>query len=101
MPQDIPPDMPQGISQNMPQGVPGQEPTQETYNPWTLVNVAFNHLVDEGLHPTLGEAGHPGDAAEALLCAFGITPTQQGDARMQQHINDELAALRARMLDEP
>jgi hypothetical protein len=73
----------------------------ETYNPWTLVNMAFHHLVDEGLHPTLGEAGHPGDAAAALLRAFGITPTQEGDMRAAQSINDELAALRAKMLDEP
>jgi hypothetical protein len=77
------------------------DPSAETYNPWTLVNVAFNHLVDEGLHPTFGSAGHPGDAAEALLRAFGITPTKEGDARMQQNIHDELAALRAKMLDEP
>ncbi len=92
--------------QGMPQqGMSRREPPQgssgETYNPWTLVNVAFNHLVDEGLHPILGETGHPGDAAEALLRAFGITPTLQGDARMQQNIHDELATLRARMLDEP
>jgi hypothetical protein len=36
-----------------------------------------------------------------LLRAFGITPTKEGDARMQQNIHDELAALRAKMLDEP
>ena len=26
----------------------------ETYNPWSVVNLVFNHLADEGLHPVLG-----------------------------------------------
>ncbi len=30
-------------------------PQPETYSPWTVVNVVFHHLVDVGLHPTLGE----------------------------------------------
>ena len=48
---------------------------EETYNPWSIVNLVFRHLADEGLHPVLGEAGDPGAPAAALLRAFGITPS--------------------------
>lgn len=72
----------------------------ETYNPWTIVNLVFHHLVEHGLHPTLGSAGHPGEPAAALLTALGITPTVQGDARTTADIRDHLADLRARMLGE-
>lgn len=70
----------------------------ETYNPWTIVNLVFTHLAEQGLHPALGGDGHPGEPAAALLRALGITPTVEGDARVQAGIHDELAALRARML---
>ena len=33
----------------------------ETFNPWSIVNLVFNHLAEEGLHPVLGETGDPGD----------------------------------------
>ena len=39
----------------------------EKYNPWTVVNLVFRHLADEGLHPVLGEAGDPSAAAAELL----------------------------------
>ena len=32
---------------------------EETYNPWSIVNLVFRHLADEGLHPVLGD-GRPG-----------------------------------------
>jgi hypothetical protein len=32
----------------------------ETYNPWSIVNLVFHHLAEEGLHPILGTAGDPG-----------------------------------------
>ena len=32
----------------------------ETFNPWSIVNVVFHHLADQGLHPILGDAGDPG-----------------------------------------
>lgn len=70
----------------------------ETYNPWTIVNLVFTHLAEQGLHPVLGGEGHPGEPAAALLRALGITPTVEGDARVQAGIHDELAELRARML---
>lgn len=80
---------------------PPQDTPIETYNPWTVVHVVFDHLVEHGCHPTLGAAGHPGEPAAALLRAFGITPTVEGDARATQRVRDQLADLRAAMLDEP
>lgn len=72
----------------------------ETYNPWTVVNVVFHHLAEQGLHPVLGESGDPGEPAAALLRALGITPAAEGDARTTQSVRDELAELRARMFDQ-
>jgi hypothetical protein len=66
----------------------------ETYNPWTVVNLVFHHLADAGLHPVLGETGDPGAPAAALLKALGITPTQEGDARVAASAKDRLAELR-------
>lgn len=67
----------------------------ETYNPWTIVNLVFHHLAGQGLHPVLGETGDPGAPAAQLLRAFGITPAQEGDARIAEHSKDRLAELRA------
>ncbi len=78
---------------------PDSSPT-ETYNPWTIVNLVFRHLAEQGLHPALGADGHPGEPAAELLRAFGIAPTVEGDARVQRGIHDELAQLRTRMLGE-
>jgi hypothetical protein len=68
--------------------------SKETYNPWSIVNLVFRHLADEGLHPVLGEAGDPGAPAAALLRAFGITPTTEGNIEVTRRVNDELARLR-------
>lgn len=76
------------------------EPSEETYNPWTVVNVVFHHLADQGLHPTLGETGDPGGPATAMLRAMGITPAAEGDNRTSQEVRDELAELRATMFGE-
>lgn len=73
---------------------------QETYSPWTVVNFVFKYLVDQGLHPTLGESGHPGEPAAALLRAMGITPTPEGDARIANDVRRQLADLRAAMLED-
>ncbi|HEX4722123.1 MAG TPA: hypothetical protein VH333_06380 [Pseudonocardiaceae bacterium] len=75
-------------------------PPGETYNPWTIVNLVFHHLVEHGCHPTLGTAGHPGEPAAALLRALGITPTVQGVTHASPDIRDHLAELRAKMLDD-
>jgi hypothetical protein len=78
-----------------------RQATSETYSPWTVVNVVFTHLVDQGLHPTLGDAGHPGEPAAELLRALGIVPSVEGDARLTQRRQDKLAELRAALMDEP
>ena len=67
---------------------------EETYNPWSIVNLVFRHLADEGLHPVLGEAGDPGAPAAALLRAFGITPSADGSKKLSNRVKDELARLR-------
>ncbi|SFI68415.1 hypothetical protein [Amycolatopsis sacchari] len=73
----------------------------ETYNPWTIVNVVFSHLAEQGLHPELGDGGDPGEPAAALLRALGIEPRAEGDSRVGDASRRELAELRERMLGEP
>lgn len=68
--------------------------SQETYNPWSIVNLVFRHLADEGLHPVLGEAGDPGAPAAALLRALGIAPSAGANQKDTRRVNDELARLR-------
>jgi hypothetical protein len=68
---------------------------EETYNPWTIVNLVFRHLADEGLHPVLGESGDPGEPATALLKALGITPNAAGNKKVTESVQDDLARLRA------
>ena len=67
----------------------------ETFNPWSVVNLVFHHLAEQGLHPVLGFAGDPGPPAAALLEALGIRPAAEGNRRDTQHIQDTLADLRA------
>lgn len=67
----------------------------ETYNPWSIVNLVFRHLAQEGLHPVLGEAGDPGAPAAQLLRALGIAPMAEGNRQVSARTYDELARLRA------
>ncbi len=71
------------------------ETGEETYNPWTIVNLVFRHLADEGLHPVLGVAGDPGAPAAALLEALGILPSYDASKKITRKVGDELAQLRA------
>jgi len=77
-----------------------QAPAGETYSQWTIVNVVFQHLAEEGLHPTLGGNGDPGEHAAGLLQALGVTPTAEGDARIQRDVHQELAQLRAVLMED-
>jgi hypothetical protein len=67
----------------------------ETYNPWSIVNLVFHHLAQEGLHPVLGEAGDPGGPAAELLKALGITPAKEGSRQASEQTKLDLAAIRA------
>jgi hypothetical protein len=66
----------------------------ETYNPWSIVNLVFNHLAREGLHPTLGEGGDPGAPAAGLLRAMGITPAAEGNRQATDRVQEHLAEIR-------
>jgi len=68
---------------------------EETYNPWSVVNLVFHDLARQGLHPVLGEAGDPGRSAAELLRALGITPVAEGNRQASARTKDELAQLRA------
>ena len=72
----------------------------ETFNPWSVVNLVFHHLVSEGLHPILGESGDPGIPAAELLRALGISPAPEGNLRVSRDIRDHLAQIRAAMFEQ-
>jgi lysophospholipase L1-like esterase len=72
---------------------------RETYNPWTVVNLVFHHLADEGLHPVLG-AGDPAVPAAELLVALGIHPAAEGNALVARDVRAQLAELRDSMLGD-
>lgn len=67
----------------------------ETYNPWSVVNLVFTHLTEQGLHPVLGESGDPGPPAHALLTALGIEPAAEGNRAVMRDVRAHLAEIRA------
>jgi hypothetical protein len=73
----------------------------ETFNPWTVVNLVFNHLAEHGLHPVLGDAGDPAEPAAALLRALGIEPGRNDETVTSARVQNELAQIRERMFGEP
>jgi hypothetical protein len=75
-------------------------PEPETYNPWSVVNLVFHRLADEGLHPVLGGAGDPGAPAAELLRALGIEPAAEGNREVIRAARAHLAELRAAVLDD-
>jgi len=72
----------------------------ETYNPWSVVNLVFTHLSDQGLHPVLGESGDPGPPARALLSALGIEPAHEGNREVMRDVRAHLAEIRSVMFDD-
>ena len=58
----------------------GEQGPRETFNPWTVVNLVFHHLADNGLHPVLGETGDPAVPATALLRSMGIEPGRNDES---------------------
>ncbi len=72
--------------------------TTETFNPWSVVNLVFDHLAERGFHPVLGETGDPAAAAADLLTALGITPGPDHAGTSSPDIQDNLAQLRQRYL---
>lgn len=76
------------------------EPTRETFNPWSIVNLVFHHLADQGLHPVLGEAGDPGAPAAELLQSLGIQPAPEGNMQVSRHVRDHLAEIRSAMFGD-
>lgn len=83
-----------------PQGAPPTRFTPEapddteTFNPWSVVNLVFHHLADNGLHPVLGERGDPAPHAAALLECLGIQPAPEGNRQVSRDVQDRLAQLR-------
>lgn len=80
-------------------GSPG-EPQDETFNPWSIVNLVFHHLADEGLHPVLGTTGDPGVPAAELLRSMGIRPAPEGNRQVSQDVRQRLADIRAAVFGE-
>ena len=72
----------------------------ESYNPWTVVNLVFHHLAEQGLHPTFSDAGDPGEHAARLLAALGIQPLAEGNRQEFEETKNELARIRAAMFGE-
>ncbi len=77
-----------------------EDPEVETYNPWSVVNLVFMHLSDQGLHPVLGERGDPGPPARALLEALGIEPAAEGNREVMRDVRAHLAEIRAVMFEQ-
>jgi hypothetical protein len=71
------------------------EPQHETFNPWSIVNLVFHHLAEQGLHPVLGEAGDPGAPAAELLRALGIQPAAEGNLQISRDVRQHLAEIRS------
>jgi hypothetical protein len=79
---------------------PALQEAPETYNHWTIVNLVFHHLADQGLHPVLGGPESPGTAAADLLRALGVEPLPEGNRKVNEQVKARLAELRAAVFEE-
>lgn len=79
----------------MRQMIPADGQEAESYNPWSVVNLVFTHLSEQGLHPVLGESGDPGPPARELLAALGIEPAPEGNREVMRDVRAHLAEIRA------
>jgi hypothetical protein len=77
----------------------GPDDETETYNPWSIVHLVFEHLSEQGLHPTLGDGGSPGVHAEGLLRALSIAPAAEGNREVVRAVRAHLEEIRTVMLD--
>ncbi len=75
------------------------ESRDETYNPWSIVNLVFHHLAEQGLHPVLG-AGDPGAPAAALLRSLGVEPAAEGNRQLSQDVRQHLGQIRSAVFGE-
>jgi hypothetical protein len=73
---------------------PDDDAQVETYNPWSIVNLVFAHLAEQGLHPVLGDRGDPAEPARALLTALGIEPAAEGNREVMRRVREHLAEIR-------
>lgn len=78
---------------------PAQSQT-ETFNPWSIVNLVFHHLAQQGLHPQLGITGDPGVPAAELLRALGIEPALEGNQQDSLAVRNHLAEIRKAFFGE-
>ena len=66
----------------------------ESYNPWSVVNLVFHHLAEQGLHPVLGSAGDPAPSAAGLLRSLGIRPLAETSEQESRQLRQELDDIR-------
>ncbi len=72
----------------------------ESYNPWSVVNLVFTHLSDQGLHPILGESGDPGPPARPCCWRWGSSPPPRATGRSMRDVRAHLAEIRAVMFED-
>ena len=96
----VEPDQSQSETANGTAGESAIGTADETFNPWSVVNLVFHHLADQGLHPTLGLGGDPGGPAAELLRCLGIAPAAEGNRQVADTVQDRLAELRGAVFGE-
>jgi hypothetical protein len=73
----------------------GPAAEDETFNPWSIVHLVFEHLARQGLHPVLGDAGDPSIPAANLLRTLGVEPAAEGNRQVSLQVQDQLSQIRA------